>query len=487
MPGPNRGTGPAGPDGKGRVIAGRYSLDREIGRGGSGAVWLGRDDLLGRRVAIKRIGLLPGTDGTDVARAEREARLGARLHHPHVVAVFDVVADPDTDEHWLVMEYVEGTDLAALVATRGALPPDDAAPLLCQAADGLVAAHAMGITHRDVKPSNILVGADGTVKLTDFGIARVATDASLTQTGLVTGSPAYIAPEVASGGRGDEASDVWSLGATAYHVLAGRAPYEVVDHVLATLYRIVHDDPPRLGSIGWPEALLEGTMVRDPAQRWSMEQVRDFLARPDQRTTVPAPAPPRPESEEEGDTRLLTVARGAPEAAPPPAQDAQPERSRRPSALLLIGLGVGACLLLAVALRATLSGGPGTGDEARPSSTPTGTTKVAAAGPTARGIEAFIRDYVSTVSADPGRAWSMLTPKFQRESGGLDRYVRFWDSATNGKVLSITADPTNLSVSYQVHFDDFDNGPGPTVLDLVYEKGRYLIDGERTRGFVPAD
>jgi len=220
------------------VIAGRYSLDREIGRGGTGVVWLGRDEVLGRNVALKRIGLLPGADSTDLARAEREARLSAQLNHPHVVSVFDVVVD--TEAHWLVMEYVEGFTLGDLVRQRGRLSPDAAAPLLWQAADALVAAHGAGIVHRDVKPSNILVTTSGQVKLTDFGIARIATDPSLTQTGMVTGSPAYLAPEVAIGDRGGEAGDVWSLGATVFFLLAGRAPYEIGDHVLSALYRIVN-------------------------------------------------------------------------------------------------------------------------------------------------------------------------------------------------------------------------------------------------------
>jgi hypothetical protein len=102
-------------------------------------------------------------------------------------------------------------------------------------------------------------------------------------------------------------------------------------------------------------------------------------------------------------------------------------------------------------------------------------------------MESFIRSYVSTVSDDPDRAWTMLTPKFQRASGGLAHYRDFWSAATNGRVLDITADPANLSVSYHVHFDDFDNGPGPTVLSLVYRDGHYLIDAEHTKGFVPAD
>ena len=182
------------------MIAGRYSLVREVGRGGMGAVWLAHDEALGRDVALKRIGMVPGADTTDLARAEREARLAARLSHPHVVAVFNLVVDDDAQ--WLVMEYVEGTTMSQLVREEGPLTPDQAAPLLWQAADGLVAAHQAGIVHRDVKPSNILVDRRRRVKITDFGIAHVTADPSLTQTGLVTGSPAYLAPEVAAGQRG---------------------------------------------------------------------------------------------------------------------------------------------------------------------------------------------------------------------------------------------------------------------------------------------
>ncbi|MDO9497338.1 MAG: serine/threonine-protein kinase, partial [Nocardioides sp.] len=156
------------------MIAGRYSLDREIGRGGMGAVWLGRDDVLGRQVALKRIGMSPGGSSPDLLRAEREARLAARLNHPHVVAVFDLV-DED-DQQWLVMEYVEGSTLAELVRSNGALSPDQAAKIIVQAAEALAAAHEAGIVHRDVKPSNILVTPEGQVKLSDFGIARAEAD-----------------------------------------------------------------------------------------------------------------------------------------------------------------------------------------------------------------------------------------------------------------------------------------------------------------------
>ena len=257
------------------MIAGRYTLGRELGRGGMGAVYLARDEVLGREVAIKRIGMVPGATSPDLARAEREARLAAQLNHPHVVSVFDLVEDQD--HQWLVMEYVEGESLAQRTS-GGGLDHAEAARIMWQVADGLAQAHRAGITHRDVKPSNILVTADGQAKLTDFGIARSQTDVSLTQTGLVTGSPAYLAPEVASGSGAGPASDVWSLGATLFHVLAGRPPYDVSANLIGGLYKIVHEDPPRLADAGAFDELLRATMAKEPAERWPMERVRDRLA-----------------------------------------------------------------------------------------------------------------------------------------------------------------------------------------------------------------
>lgn len=480
------------------MIAGRYSLDREIGRGGTGVVWLGRDEVLGRQVALKRIGLLPGADQTDLARAEREARLSAQLNHPHVVSVFDVVVDTETAAHWLVMEFVDGVHLGQLVHTLGVLSPADAAPLLWQVADALVAAHSAGIAHRDVKPSNILVDRAGTVKLTDFGIARIATDPTLTQTGMVTGSPAYLAPEVATGGRGEEAADVWSLGATLFHVLAGRPPYEIGDHVLSALYRIVNEEPPRLPGAGAMTPLLEGTMVRDPSLRWSMRQVRDYLADPSPRLAPGASGTPGADRPEQmSATRSLGTVGPTPSLDPglspllPPPPPAESPRPRRPwPMVLLVGLGVSA--LLGLALYAAFSGhDPKSIGAQRPSKPASSQTSSPGrdstpGAPTAKGMESFIRDYVATVSSDPNAAWQMLTPKFQRESGGLEKYLRFWDSATNGRVLSITADPRSRTVSYQVRFENHRNGPGPTVLDLSFKQGRYRIDGERSPGFVPA-
>jgi hypothetical protein len=160
----------------------------------------------------------------------------------------------------------------------------------------------------------------------------------------------------------------------------------------------------------------------------------------------------------------------------------------RPSRNALLVLAGAAAVLLVVVLAIALTRGDSSNPQAASTNPPpTKTSKAPApARPTAQGMEQFIRNYVSTVSANPDQAWTMLTPKFQRESGGLDHYRSFWQDATNGQVLDITADPDTMSVSYHVHFDNFDNGPGPTVLDLKYSDGHYFIDGEHTKGFQPA-
>jgi hypothetical protein len=442
-----------------------------------GAVWLGRDEVLGRQVALKRIGLLGHGDSTDLARAEREARLAARLSHPHVVSVFNLAIDPDTDAWWLVMEYVDGTTLSDLVREHGPLAPAEAAPLLWQVADALVAAHAAGIVHRDVKPSNVLVDRHRRVKLTDFGIARIAADPALTQSGLVTGSPAYLAPEVAAGERGDEAVDVWGLGATAFYVLAGRPPYDMGGNVLGGLYRIVNEEPPRLPDAGVLAPLLEGALVKDPTRRWSIAQARDVLAAAGQGgvarpVPVVAPPPATDSDDEAASTRVLT-----------------PTRSRgRGLVLGLLGLAV--ALVVGVVLLAVLPGRDATSPTAADSppaspATSAGTRATPAPGPTARGMKSFIRGYVAAVASDPGTAWTMLSPKFQRESGGFDAYRRFWSGVGPGRVLAISADPQNMVVTYRVRFENFGTGRRPTVLDLVYDHGRYLIDGEHDDGFVP--
>ena len=455
------------------MIADRYRLEREVGRGGMGAVWLAEDDLLGRPVALKRVGHLPGSgvEGSDAARAEREAQMAARLSHPHVVAVYNFVEE--AGERWLVMEYVDGETLASYVRRRGRLTPEQAAPLLRQCADALAAAHAAGIIHRDVKPSNVMVDRHGQAKLTDFGIAKLGADPSITQTGLLSGSPAYLAPEVAAGNGATAASDVWSLGATAFHLLSGRPPYDIGENVLGGLYRIVNEEPPRLPDAGILAPMLEATMTKDPEQRWSMAQVRDFLA-------DPQPVP---------------VA-----LAPTPEDDRQHEpRSRRGLLMALVAAAIVAVLGMVVLLAwpsdeepaSAPTDGASSAESQEPSQEPAEQPSESPSAseeptPTAEGIDQFIRGYVAAVSTDPRRSWTMLTPKFQRESGGWPKYRDFWAGKTNGQVLRVQPDPENLSVTYWVKFDDFGDGSRPTVLDLEFDDGTYRIDGERTEGFVPA-
>jgi eukaryotic-like serine/threonine-protein kinase len=455
------------------LIAGRYTPEREIGRGGMGAVWLGRDEVLGRDVALKRVGWAPGGSSPDLARAEREARLAARLNHPHVVAVYDLVTEgPD---QWLVMEHVDGRTLAGLVQQQGALRPDTAAAVLRQAADALAAAHAAGIVHRDVKPSNILVAPDGQVKLSDFGIARAEADASLTQTGLVTGSPAYLSPEVASGQLAQPASDVWSLGATLFHALAGRPPYEVGENVLGALYRIVNEPPPRLPDAGWLTPVLDATMATDPADRWTMAQVRDFLAAgPAAPLPAPVPVATRPAPEQH-------PTQPVPPAAAPPA--APPARRRSRGGPLAVAAAVAAIVVLAVGAWWLGSGALDDESADEPQSGRTSApppSSEPAAEVTADGMENFVEDYLATVTNDQAAAWQELTPDFQSASGSFEQYQRFWSGFRSADLLSAQADPDSMQISYEVEYQRTNGkkSSDDVVLTLEGSDGDFKIAAE---------
>ncbi|RYE80635.1 MAG: serine/threonine protein kinase [Myxococcales bacterium] len=363
----------------GRVIAGRYSLEREIGRGGAGVVWLGKDAVLGRQVAIKEIGRMPGATTADRERAEREAQLSARLNHPNIVGVHDFVTDADSGEHWLVMEYVEGPTLTQRVRERGPLPSQEAGAITRQLADALAAAHGAGITHRDVKPSNVILDQGRVPKLTDFGIARTLADPALTQTGLLSGSPAYLAPEVASGQRGDHAADVWSLGATLFQMLSGRPPYDFGENVMGGLFRIVNDDPPRLAEAGVLAPVLEHTMAKDPDQRWTAARVRDELAAISgisQEVTQPVPLSPT-HSAAPDPTRALTL---PPTPTPPPPAAGPEARRDRPPWLVPALIALAAVVL--IALGASLFNGGDEGQPAQPSTSVTPTPSPAASSST---------------------------------------------------------------------------------------------------------
>lgn len=491
------------------MIAGRYEREAEIGRGGMGAVWRGRDTVLGRTVALKKIGMAPGGLSADALRAEREARLAAKLSHANVVAVFDLVREEpsgsdalDHGQQWLVMEYVDGTDLAETIRSRGRLEPDEAAAVLAQTASALAAAHGAGIVHRDVKPSNILVTATGQVKLSDFGIARAATDPSLTQTGLVTGSPAYLSPEVASGQVATPASDVWSWGASLFHAVEGRTPYGVEGdadgNLLGVLYRIVHEEPPHPEHAGWLAPAIEGTMQRDLSRRWSMAQVQQFLeagpsaapatrvARRPRRAARPVPPPP-PVAASAGATQVLTPT--AENAAVPPPPPAHPTgrragTDRRRTVLLVLAAAVVLAALTVAGLVIGLGGDDDPGTTADPgSSTSPGSGSPSqdaseSAAPDTGAMESFARNYVQTAASDPRSGYALLTPAYQQQSNGFDGYRSFWGEVSDPRIQSISADPQDLTVSYTYTYDlDGRSETEDVVLRLEQTDDGFLIAG----------
>jgi eukaryotic-like serine/threonine-protein kinase len=264
-----------------RLIANRYARERILGRGGMGVVWRARDQLLGRDVAIKEVQLPPSLTADDLdamrARVLREARAAARLNHPNVVTLYDVVQEEGRT--FIVMELVEAPTLSAVVKGRGPLPPAEVAAIGVQVLDALRAAHRVGIVHRDVKPGNVMVpSGDERVKLADFGIASLAGDPQLTATGLVLGSPAYMAPEQASGQLSGPATDLWALGATIYFALEGESPFERSGAV-PTLTAVVNDPPRRMQRGGELEPLVLGLLTKSPAERPSAGQLRGQLER----------------------------------------------------------------------------------------------------------------------------------------------------------------------------------------------------------------
>ena len=269
----------------GRLVAGRYRLKSQIGGGGMGTVWLARDELLGREVAVKQVLSPPGVAAAEAdqqrQRALREGRIAARLSHPHAISVYDVALE--SGQPWLVMEYLPSRSLAAVLMEDGVLRVDQVAQIGAQVADALAATHAAGIVHRDVKPANILIGqggrVEGLVKITDFGISHASGDVTLTQTGQITGTPAYLAPEVAQGREMTEASDVFSLGATLYTCIEGQPPFGMEDNALGMLHRVAGGKitpPRRAGSLTEP---LLRMLSAEPSDRPNMQEVRDELAK----------------------------------------------------------------------------------------------------------------------------------------------------------------------------------------------------------------
>jgi eukaryotic-like serine/threonine-protein kinase len=263
-----------------RLVADRYALIAPLGRGGMGVVWRAQDAVLGREVAVKEVVFPPAMPEEErrpaQARVMREARAAARLNHPGAVTLYDVVQDQGGT--FIVMELVNAPTLADLVREDGPLPVERVAEIGAQIAGALEAAHQAGIVHRDVKPGNVMVPANGIAKLADFGIASLQGDPQLTSTGLVIGSPAYMAPEQARGEESGPPVDFWALGATMFYAVEGAPPFDRGTSI-ATLAAVVNDPPREPRRAGPLAPLITALLSKDPGSRPSAPELRAELSR----------------------------------------------------------------------------------------------------------------------------------------------------------------------------------------------------------------
>ncbi|MCP2315500.1 hypothetical protein APR12_000833 [Nocardia amikacinitolerans] len=262
-----------------RLIAGRYRLTDPIGTGAMGVVWRATDVRLRRTVAVKQLLLGPGLSKEQALesklRAMREGRIAARLHHPNAITVFDVAEEDG--QPWLVMEYMNAPSLAAKLSGHRTLSPIEVAKIGAQAAAALAAAHDAGIMHRDVKPANLLVADDGTVKITDFGISRAVGDVTVTATGFLAGTPAYLAPEVARGENPEPASDVFALGSTLYAAVEGAPPFGEGDNALAVLHAVARAEVPEPRRADGLAPVLMHLLAASIDARPSMREAKEAL------------------------------------------------------------------------------------------------------------------------------------------------------------------------------------------------------------------
>jgi hypothetical protein len=476
------------------LVAGRYRLVTALATGGMGVVWKGWDERLERTVAIKQLRVQPGLSPAEAAiardRAMREARNTARLHHPHAVPVYDVVEQDGAP--CLIMEFLPSISLQDAIRQRGTLPPADVARIGSEVATALNAAHRVGIVHRDVKPGNVLLAEDGTTKLTDFGISHAVGDVTLTATGMLTGTPAYLAPEVARGEPASFASDVFSLGSTLFNATEGEPPFGKDDNAMAVLHRVAsgqHRMPQRSGPL---TPLLSRMLTVDPTLRPSTTEVSRTLAALHVESSAADTARDKAASLETAQFRTPQVSAAptvraaartvaAEPAAEPAAQTRTdlshvsgpaPERPRRRPGLvaaLLAGAVVIAAVLTAIAL--TRHGkSPGTGQapqagakakvslehsapsaaaptrpaaktsqRASSSASSSGSAPGQPKGVTNAQLAQAIIDYYALMPDNLQEGWTRLTPSYQRlTSHGFDGYRKFWRQYRHVSVSNVT-------------------------------------------------
>ncbi|HEX8934287.1 MAG TPA: serine/threonine-protein kinase [Pseudonocardiaceae bacterium] len=483
-------------------------LDR-IGSGGMGVVWQAMDERLQRLVAVKQLLLQPQLSprATDEARARalREARIAARLQHPNAIVVYDV-AEHD-GEPCLVMEYLPSRSLAAVLGERCCLPVAEVASIGRQIASALAAAHAAQIVHRDVKPGNILIADDGTAKITDFGVSRAVGDVTVTQTGMMAGTPAYLAPEVARGQLPTAASDVFSLGATLYAALEGQGPFGDSDNPLALLHAVASGQvtPPR--HAGALSAVLMKLLAKDPAARPDMHRASlEFAAAPITRPVHRTASTSKPGRKDSSGAALPPTVVSARSLSPAPRLvplAPAASRPRAPRRRVNAGVLVGAVLaLLAFAGGGVLLTRGFTGEQAAQSAG-LGSTSAPAAVPAPpvtpppqpqmqrvdhvqpiawSNAGQLVIDYYNGLDKLP-TAWQMLSPTAQAAFGTEPQFRSYWSeysSVSARNAFGVTDNPDgSVRVPVEVTYNKGGNAEVvKRVLRVNRLDGRLLIDSD---------
>ena len=484
------GTGAGGRERPGQDIryADRYQVLYKIGAGGMATVYLADDERLGRQVAIKRLRAESSEDAAE--RFRREAQLAASLNHPNVVTVYDILSDEDAV--LIVMEYVAGSDLGRRLKKRDPIPRERSLAILADVASGLDHAHGHGVVHRDVKPSNVLLGERGDAKLTDLGVAKVLEDTSSTRSGALPGTPLYMAPEQLRGERVSPATDIYSLGLIAFQMLSGKHPRSG-----GTLPEIAHQavnrPAPDLREV-WEEApdevaeVLCRALDRDPAVRprsapQLVEQLEGALAgraaaAPPPTVTMPVQGPAETE-EAPG-----PVATPEPE---PIVHEPEPRRGGSPARALLAVCAVAAATVLVLLLftGGEESAGPGA-DQGRGAGAaggdggqPSGEQQVVAANPgePAAAVQDF---YERAAAGDYAGAWELASPGLQGmfdSYGGFAAQFATLESIefTSLETISETAESAQVAFStVAIHSDFTDTCSGTAA--LLRDGEAWLLD-----------
>ncbi|MGH4000066.1 MAG: protein kinase domain-containing protein [Pseudonocardiaceae bacterium] len=510
---------------EGELIAGRYRLISRLGSGAMGMVWHAQDERLHRPVAIKQLLLSAKLSEGEVdeanRRAMREGRITARLQHPHAIAVYDVVEHEG--QPCLIMEYLPSRSLATVLSMQDVLPPDQVARIGSQIASALAAAHTVGIVHRDIKPGNVLLADDGTAKITDFGVSHAVGDVTVTATGILAGTPAYLAPEVAQGNSAGFPSDVFSLGSTLYTALEGTPPFGLDNNPIALLHRVASSEITPPSQSGPLTALVLHLLRRNPEQRPTMQQAADSLATLAADLARPQDSPPAPTlalSRHDStlpETQRTFIPPAPREKTTTPGPPRQPpiknDRDGSPAQRkLLVGtlaaVVVAGGVLVTVLFSDDVTGGTATGGDAaaRPTSTsdvpaqdlqpfptqaePSSPAQVPAspAAPdspqsTPEQLQQAITDYYALMPDNLPVAWERLTADYQQNhAGGFTGYQDFWNPVQRVTVSDVSVQQGSaVDATIGYFFKDGRAIEERTSFGLIAEDGVWKIDSSSVR------